>query len=97
MRIISNEHDYYDCVQRVDHDRSVIYQRHPVKTEWERKDWPFPEPPMMVLPTFFSKHGMLIVIGSFLLPHYTAPSEKSEVPLAIYRPHAILGDKEERA
>jgi hypothetical protein len=45
MRIISAEHDYYDCVQRVDHDRSVIYQRHPVRTEWERKDWAFPESP----------------------------------------------------
>lgn len=39
MRIISNFHDYYDCIQRLGQDQSVIYLR-------ERKivnDWPFPK------------------------------------------------------
>ncbi len=42
MRIISDFHDYYDAVQKVAQDRSVIYLRK--RREVEVRDrWLFPE------------------------------------------------------
>ncbi len=42
MRIISDFHDYYDAVQKVAQDRSVVYLRK--RREVQVKDrWPFPE------------------------------------------------------
>lgn len=38
MRIISKFHDYYDCIQRLGQDRTVVYLRNPKVI----KGWPFP-------------------------------------------------------
>lgn len=37
MRIISNFHDYYDCVQKYGQDQSFIYLRNPETFEYDRK------------------------------------------------------------
>lgn len=39
MRIISDFHDYYDCIQRLGQDQRVIYLR---KRKDIKKEWPFP-------------------------------------------------------
>lgn len=38
MRIISDFHDYYDCIQRMGQDRSIVYLRRKKVVE----GWPFP-------------------------------------------------------
>jgi hypothetical protein len=40
VRIISSFRDYYDCIQRVHFDKSIVYNRIPHKVEL--KKWPFP-------------------------------------------------------
>jgi len=42
MRIISNFRDYYDCVQGMGQDRSLVYLRHPVTENLDRNGFPFP-------------------------------------------------------
>lgn len=39
MRIISDFHDYYDCIQRWGQDRTIVYLR---KQKDIKKEWPFP-------------------------------------------------------
>lgn len=45
MRIISNFHDYYDCLQATDEDKKTLYIRNPLEGPQldYRKDWPFPK------------------------------------------------------
>lgn len=53
MRIISKDHDYYDCVQRMGQDLDTVYVRKREKvelplTDWRRRgrdddSWPFPK------------------------------------------------------
>jgi len=40
MRIIGDQRDYYDCVQSVAQDRSILYVRRP--EEDKQFEWPFP-------------------------------------------------------
>ncbi len=43
MRIISDQHDYYDSVQRSGQDRSLVYVRKPQEIRVPWKKWPFPQ------------------------------------------------------
>jgi hypothetical protein len=44
MRIISPFHDFYDCVQRYNQDRELVYVRNPQKVEMPYDEYPFREP-----------------------------------------------------
>lgn len=45
MRIVSNYHDYYDCVQSIDQDRTLIFSRVKKSVFYERKkEFPFNYP-----------------------------------------------------
>ena len=59
MRIISKFRDYYDCIQRMGQDRSIVYLREKkvVKTEW-----PFPRCPGYYAP-YDKQLARLRVIG----------------------------------
>ena len=45
MRVISDKKDYYDCMQRLDWDRSTLYVRKP-RVVKHNDEWPFPKPPI---------------------------------------------------
>lgn len=44
MKIVSQVKDYYDCIQRMDEDRTVVYLRTP-RTEETSNEWLFPVAP----------------------------------------------------
>src|SRR5690606_13443835 len=44
MRIISDFHDYYDCIQKFDQDRSIIYNRQSEFPKEYDYGWPFSRP-----------------------------------------------------
>lgn len=54
MRIISNFHDYYDCIQQYGQDRTVVYLR---KEKVIEGCWPFPR-----CNSWYGKHGDLSTI-----------------------------------
>ncbi len=52
MRIISDFHDYYDCIQGMGQDQEMIYLRRPVEESYYDKKMPFGD-----LPVFYDDYG----------------------------------------